>query len=180
MSSPPRSTLARSAVLGGVSGLRTFTGLAALTLRTGRADRQPEAALGTPWAKGGVSLLAAWELIMDKLPKTPDRRRPIAALGRVAAGSLCGLLVCRSSARSADAPTGPVIDWAPAVGAGAAAAVATTLLGPLWRAALGKRLGVDAAGATAEDLVAIVSAWLAARPPEHDALEPEPLARFAA
>jgi uncharacterized membrane protein len=70
-----RSELVPLALLSAASGARTMTGVAAVSRR------------------GPVALLAAAELVADKLPSAPDRidRGPI--LARVAAGALIGAMV---------------------------------------------------------------------------------------
>jgi uncharacterized membrane protein len=67
------NALVRAALAGTATGARSFTGLAALTLATppGSAT-QPDRALSRPWVKGLVTLAAAQELVMDKLPQAPS------------------------------------------------------------------------------------------------------------
>jgi uncharacterized membrane protein len=132
------SALGPAAILGGVSGVRTFTAPAVLALR-GRLGRGPIAR--------AVPLLAAGELIGDKLPFIPPRSDPPSLLGRVASGTAVGGLVA--------GPRG--------AGAGAAGAAATTYASERLRAALGERLPIsDPLLGLAEDALVIAVATGAA------------------
>jgi uncharacterized membrane protein len=73
----------RALGIGAVAGLRTFTAPAA----TLGSDRQV-------WS-GVVLLLAAGELIADKLPFTPSRLSPGALGARLVSGGLCGRELAR-------------------------------------------------------------------------------------
>ena len=70
-----RETLTPLILLAAASGARTMTGIAAST--TSRAARA----------------LAVGELIVDKLPNTPNRTDPALLLGRIAAGAVVGAMV---------------------------------------------------------------------------------------
>jgi uncharacterized membrane protein len=129
--------IARAAALGACTGARTFAASAMLALR-GR--------LGGPRTRPVVLLLAAGELVGDKLPKTPPRTQPQQFAGRVVSGAFCGHRVA-----------GP---W----GAGAAAvtAAASTLVCGRARGAVVSATGLpDPAVAVAEDLLAFGLAALA-------------------
>ena len=65
------------ALLAAASGARTFSGVAALEPRT------------------VVPVLALGELVVDKLPNTPNRNEGLSLLGRVAAGAVIGALLAR-------------------------------------------------------------------------------------
>jgi len=65
------------ALLAAASGARTFSGVAALEPRT------------------VVPVLAIGELVVDKLPNTPNRNEGLSLLGRVAAGAVIGAIVAR-------------------------------------------------------------------------------------
>jgi uncharacterized membrane protein len=132
------SALGPAAILGAVSGVRTFTAPAALALR-GRLGRGP---IGR-----AVPLLAVGELIADKLPFIPPRSDPPSLLGRVASGTAVGALVA--------GPRG--------AGAGAAGAAATTYASERLRGALGERLPLsDPLLGLAEDALAVAVATAAA------------------
>jgi uncharacterized membrane protein len=68
----------RALGVGASCGLRTFTA-PAVTLWEG----------GSTWA-GPVAVLAAVELVADKLPSMPSRTRPIGLGFRIASGAFCG------------------------------------------------------------------------------------------
>jgi uncharacterized membrane protein len=151
----PNSTvscaLGPAAILGGVSGVRTFTAPAVLALR-GRLGRGP--------IRRAVPLLAAGELIADKLPFIPPRSDPPSLLGRVASGTAVGALVA--------GPRG--------AGAGAAGAAATTYASERLRGALGQRLPLsDPLLGLAEDVLAVAVATGAAAAAGRPA--PPPVAR---
>lgn len=130
------ASLARAALLGGVSGLRTFTAPAVLALR-GRWGASP--------ATRVLPLLAAGELVGDKLPFVPARSSPPAYAGRVASGAACGTAVAGGAG----------------AGVGAVAAAAVTPLSQRARAALGRRIDVpDPVLGLAEDALAVSLAWL--------------------
>ena len=80
-------TLIPLALLSAASGARTFAGVAAVSRRS------------------PVPMLAAGELIYDKVPTVPSRLEPALLFGRIAAGALVGVVVGgrtrRSRARSA-------------------------------------------------------------------------------
>jgi uncharacterized membrane protein len=82
-----RETLIPLALLSAASGARTFAGVAAVS------PRSP------------VPVLAAGELIYDKVPTVPSRLEPALLFGRIAAGALVGVVVGgrtrQSRARSA-------------------------------------------------------------------------------
>lgn len=82
------SPLARALVLGGVCGMRTMMGPALI------ADLAP------PGIKLALRLMAVGELIVDKLPQTPNRTAPGPLLGRVVSGAVVGSVVCRAAKTS--------------------------------------------------------------------------------
>jgi uncharacterized membrane protein len=99
----------------------------------------------TPWI---VTLLALGELIVDKLPSTPSRKRigPFAA--RIVMGGACGMAIGASS----DALGGLV--------AGALGAVIGTLGGAAARSRLAAWFESDTKAAVLEDFVAVLGAIL--------------------
>jgi uncharacterized membrane protein len=125
-----------AAVLGAVTGARTFLAPAALALR----GRYGEA------AKFVVPLLAAGELVGDKLPMAPPRSQGAGLVGRVVSGAVTG--------RTVAGTRGAVI--------GATFALAATYPSQLLRAETVARTGIpDLAYAVAEDLAAASLAALA-------------------
>jgi uncharacterized membrane protein len=141
--------LRAAAGLGAVSGLRTMQGLAwvsrdllsrRLSRRAGRLERW----LADPWVAGGLRWAAAGELVVDKMPWTPDRIRTSALLGRAAAGAVVGFIAAGRERAGAGAAVG------------AASAVAGAFGGWSLRRALVRGAGVpDAMVAVAEDAVAV-------------------------
>jgi len=131
--------LTGAAMLGGVSGLRTFTAPAVLALR-GRLARNPGRYL--------LFVLGAGELLGDKHPAIPARSDPPALAGRLISGALAGRAVAGNTG----------------AGVGAAGAAATTYVSERTRAALGQRTGIpDALLGLTEDGLAIVVCALATR-----------------
>lgn len=89
--------MARAAGLGLATGMRSLAPLAALSLAaysgTFPLRRSPFNLLATRPAAIALTVMAAGELVADKLPMTPDRTDPLAWLARVGLGSLDGALV---------------------------------------------------------------------------------------
>jgi uncharacterized membrane protein len=126
----------RAAVLGTVTGARTFLAPAALALR-GRLGKV---------AKFALPVLAAGELVGDKLPMTPPRVEGPGLIGRVVSGAMSGRV--SGGARGARV--------------GAAFALAATYPSQALRAQIVKRTPVpDIACAVPEDLIGIVLAGVA-------------------
>jgi uncharacterized membrane protein len=140
-------------LLGVIAGLRAVTPVAAVSwaasLGVLKLTGTPLAFLGaaiTPWI---VTLIAAGELLNDKLPKTPSRKVPIQFGGRIVTGGLAGAAVGLS--------TGALI---PGVVLGAVGAVIGTLGGAWARGKLAGAFGRDLPAALIEDVVAVVGAAL--------------------
>jgi uncharacterized membrane protein len=92
-----KRSLMTAAGLGAVSGLRTAQALAWLSreLSHGRPTRDGsslERWLSTDIVTFAIATAAAGELVVDKLPNTPDRIRPHALLGRAVAGAMVGAI----------------------------------------------------------------------------------------
>jgi uncharacterized membrane protein len=83
MTSSERTGLRQAAALGTVTGARTFVGLAGLAVR-GRLGKA---------ARFVVPVLAAGEMVADKLPQAPSRTAAPGLSGRVVAGALSGRVV---------------------------------------------------------------------------------------
>jgi uncharacterized membrane protein len=141
------AALRDAAVLGGVSGMRTFMAPAALALR-GRLARNP--------GRHALLATAAGELAADKHPAIPDRVGPPALAGRVTSGAVSGGTVAG------------VPGAALAAGIALAAAAASFRV----RAELATKVPDPLLGA-AEDALALSLAWLATREP-HPEPEAEP------
>jgi uncharacterized membrane protein len=147
------STYLLAFLIGAVAGLRAMTPLAAVSWAASwgwlRLDNTPLAFLANAAAPYIASLLAVGELINDKLPKTPSRKAPPAFIARIVVGAFSGAALGWSS------------DAAVACGiAGAAGAVAGTLLGYECRMRLVKATGgKDLPIALLEDAIAIAAAF---------------------
>ncbi|HTZ55833.1 MAG TPA: hypothetical protein VMB20_12290 [Candidatus Acidoferrum sp.] len=118
--------------LGIVSGLRTFTPLAAVFIRRGSA-----------WGIV-LAIAAVAEYVLDVLPNTPSRTGPVGLTFRVISGALGGWLIAAMHGGAGIA----------GAFAGIIGAVLGTYAGHAARIAAIKRIGAYPA-AIAEDLVAI-------------------------
>lgn len=140
-------------LLGVIAGLRAVTPVAAVSWAASlgilKLTGTPLAFLGaaiTPWV---VTLIAAGELLNDKLPKTPSRKVPVAFGARIASGGLAGAAV----GLSAGAPI-------PGLVLGVVGAVIGTLGGAWARGRLAAAFGRDLPAALVEDVVAVAGAAL--------------------
>jgi hypothetical protein len=144
------AALRDAALLGGVSGMRTFMAPAVLALR-GRLAPDP--------ARYALLVAAAGELAADKHPAMTDRIAPPALAGRMTSAAVSGRTV-------AGAPGGAL-----AGGIALAAAAAS------WRVRKElSRLLPDPAVGAAEDALAFSLAWFATRETHH-VPEDEPVLR---
>ena len=132
--SPLAPAYAQALVLGFVSGMRAMLGPALV------------AGIAPPNVRLAFRLLAAGELVADKLPKTPSRIAPGPLAGRFLSGAAVGYVVCRHARQSV---------WVGAL-IGATAAVAGAYGGYHGRKALGETLHVpDPVIAVVEDALAV-------------------------
>ena len=117
--------------------------------------RSPLSWLGTMPAAVIFTLLAIFELINDKLPKTPSRTSPPGLIARIVMGAFTG--ACIATAATASLILGAVV--------GIIGALAGTYGGYRARAALDKALGTpDFVVAVVEDIIAIGgSLWVVSR-----------------
>ena len=146
-------TLAISAGLGFVSGVRTFTGLATASWHLSRQGRSHSGSTVLTAQSSKVRLpltvLAGGEIVLDKTPFVGNRTDPPALFGRAAFGALCGVLVA-DYLRT---------DKIAAAAVGAASAVASTFIAFHARKAATERMGVpDWMVAVAEDAAAVSAA----------------------
>ena len=134
-------------VLGCAAGLRTMTPVAAVAFaaRAGLIGvaETPLAFMGYRYAFIITAVLAAGELVNDKMPWTPSRKTPPQFIGRVLCGALVGACV--------SAPVFMVVGGL----AGAVAAVLGTLGGAAARGKLAAQFGKDLPAALIEDVVAV-------------------------
>jgi len=126
------NVLALALGLGFVSGLRTFTGVAALSIAGGGA-----------WRVAGV-VAAAGEYVADVLPGTPSRTEPAGLTARLMSGAFVGWNI---AARHGGSRVAGAV-------AGVAGASLGTYGGHAARIATGARIG-NVPAALAEDVVAI-------------------------
>jgi uncharacterized membrane protein len=135
-------------LIGTASGLRTLTGLAAVSwavhLGILPLDHTWLAWLGYAFTPYILTLIAIGELVNDKLPKTPSRLIPPQFIARIVMGALCGLAIGLSG-------HGIIIG----VAAGIIGAVAGTFGGAKARSLLAKAFGRDLPAALLEDAVAL-------------------------
>ncbi|MGI8494108.1 MAG: DUF4126 family protein, partial [Pyrinomonadaceae bacterium] len=93
-----------------------------------------------------LGLLAAGELVGDKLPNTPNRTEPLGLVARIASGAVVGGFICRKQKKSVFA----------GITCSAAAAVAAAYAGENIRREISARTGISSALlGTVEDAVAI-------------------------
>lgn len=138
-----------------VAGLRSLTALAAVSwaARVGWLDLHGSALsfMGSLPAVILLSALAVAEYVADLLPTTPRRTAPGPLIGRIVMGGLSGACLCASAGRSVT--LGTVL--------GGVGAVTGAFAGYEARTRLVQALRVkDWVIAPAEDLVAIVLAWI--------------------
>ena len=158
--------------LGFLTGARSFTPLAVLCWgsRLGwlRFAGTPFAILDRPAALRVASLLAAGELIGDKLPNTPARTAAVPLLGRMALGATAGVVLAfASESAESSSPTGMGSDLvsklAPALGFGALGGLLGTFATFHARRGLTKQAGLpDFPVALLEDGLVLAGAFAVA------------------
>jgi uncharacterized membrane protein len=139
--------------IGVVAGLRAAMPLAAITwaARLGWLSLAgtPLAFLAAPLASYITTAFALLELVGDKLPATPSRKKPGGFVSRVVVGGFAGAALGISLGSA----------WLGIV-SGVVGAVAGTLGGAACRAKLASACGRDLPAALIEDVVAIVASYL--------------------
>ena len=148
------SVLFLAFAIGIITGLRSMTAPAAVSwaarLMWLNLAQTPLAFLGYAATPYIFTILAIGELVVDKLPRTPSRKKPGPFIGRVVIGALCGAALCAGSGQSA--LLGAIF--------GAAGGVAGTLGGYEARTRLVKSLQApDFVIALIEDAVAVIGAF---------------------
>jgi len=152
-------TLFLALLIGFFGGLRSLTPPAAAAwaayLGWLRLER-PLSLVGAVPAVAVFTLLAAMELVADKLPGIPNRTSPPGLIARVLSGGFAGMCVAASGAQ------GIVLGAALGVVGG----VAGTFAGYHARTGIVKALGTrDVYVALVEDLIAVAgSVWVVSRP----------------
>ena len=143
-------------LLGVVAGLRSLTAPAAVAwaaqLGWLHLENTPLAFLGSAPAAYILTVLALGELVADKLPKTPSRKKPVPLAGRLLMGAVVGAAIGASE----NVLFGGL--FAGLVGAGAG-----TFGGAEVRGMLAKAMGRDLPAALMEDTVAVLAAILLVR-----------------
>jgi uncharacterized membrane protein len=151
----PDLILALAVGIGVVAGLRSLTAPAAVSWAAclGWLDLHgsPLAFMGSRVAVVIFSLLAIAEYVADLLPSAPSRTTPGPLIARIVSGGLCGACLCVSAGRFA---------WVGAL-LGGLGGVIGAFGGYQARTGLVRALKVkDRVVAIAEDIVAIVLAWI--------------------
>lgn len=137
--------------IGAVSGLRSLTAPALVSAVAAwggirRSDRAALYSLASPAVAGTLCVLAAGELIADKLPITPDRTVPGSVVFRAVSGAVVGAALCAEAGKSRTA----------GAALGMLGAVAATYGAYYLRQSVDRRSGLpDFVVALVEDAVAI-------------------------
>ena len=141
-------TFVKAAALGASAGLRTFTAPALLGFFASRGEKNEfeNNLLASPKIAAAVGLLAAGELVGDKLPATPNRTETPGLIARIISGAFVGGSLC--AARKKNIRTG--------IAVGALSAVAAAYAGENIRREIAARTGIPSAALGAvEDAIAI-------------------------
>ena len=146
----PTQVLLLAFLVGVIAGLRTMTAPAVVAWAANRhwlnLLSSPLAFMGSTAAVAVFTVLALGELVVDKLPSTPNRTRLLGLIGRSVSGGLSGAAVAVSGAQSI----------APGAVLGVAGALAGAFAGYEVRKRLVRTLKVpDFVIALLEDAVAI-------------------------
>lgn len=142
------SSFIKAKVLGVMSGMRTTAGLFFTNSLVSNSHSKSGLVrfLQKKPVTAGITLMGMTELVIDKLPGTPDRIAKGGIIFRTAAGALCGAAIYQADGKKAI--TGAVI--------GSFAALASTYLFFYGRKTLGERTGIkDHFIGAAEDALAI-------------------------
>ena len=138
-------------LIGIVAGLRAMAAPAAIAwaARLGMLSLSGTwlAFLGYAWTPWILTLLAAVELVTDKLPSTASRKVPVQFGTRILMGGVCGAAL---TAGGGSLLLGAIV--------GIAGAVAGTLGGHAFRARMAAAFGGDRPAALLEDAIAIGTA----------------------
>ncbi|ABF43635.1 conserved hypothetical protein [Candidatus Koribacter versatilis Ellin345] len=141
------SSIVGAAFLGIATGLRSITGLAALSQAARRQLVEvPFAWLGSEKVAEGLAIAAGAEYLGDKLPFVPARTETGPLAGRMLFGALCGALVAEPESRAA------------AMVAGVIGAAGAAFAGFHMRRRITQDGAMDLPVALAEDAIAITFA----------------------
>ena len=143
-------------LLGAVAGLRSLTPVAAVAWAAHLGwiplTNGPLAWLGSAPSAYIFTALALGELVVDKLPMAPSRKKPGPFGGRILTGALVGAAIGSSES----------VLFGGAI-AGIVGAIVGTLAGAQLRGMGAKALGRDLPAALMEDTVAVLAAILLVR-----------------
>jgi uncharacterized membrane protein len=153
-----RKLLATAIGIGAVAGLRSMTAPAVVIWATEQNWIQVPSRrlkfLKSKRTAAIVSALAVGELVMDKLPSTPNRTKPLGLAARAVSGGLSAAVVCASSRKLV----------VPGAALGALAAIGGAFAGYTIRKQLDEKLALsDKVVAVAEDALASASGVLLLR-----------------
>lgn len=151
MARSPLGLYLRALGIGAISGLRSLTAPALVSYlasqqRSSALDASPLKSLASKETAGVLCVLAAGELVADKLPVTPNRTVPGSVVFRALSGALVGATICAEEGES------------PAAGAifGMLGAVGATYAAYYLRKAADRETGLpDTIVALVEDAIAI-------------------------
>ncbi|NUB29257.1 DUF4126 family protein [Azospirillum brasilense] len=147
------TALILAVLIGAVSGSRTLLGPAAVSWAAygGWLDLSGSWLffLGHPVSPWVFTAMAAGELVTDKLPTTPSRKRPFPFASRIAGGAIAGAAIGANAGA-----------WVPGLIAGGLGAVVGTLLGYAARRRMAAAFGRDRPAALIEDAGALTVALL--------------------
>ncbi len=147
------SILTRAMLLGLATGGRSSLGLAALAAT---AERDAGSVLSSRWSARLAGLVAAAELIGDKLPQAPSRLEPRGLIPRLGLGVVGAAMLAH---REGNSRSRTVL----AAGLGLAGAAAGSRLGARWRTEATAKFGSRLPPAVLEDLVCLSTAGYATR-----------------
>jgi uncharacterized membrane protein len=135
-------------LLGLIAGLRTFTppAVASWFARSGSmaVASSPLAFMGYKYTPIVFTILALFEIVNDKLPKTPSRKTPPQFIARILSGGLTGATIGAAGG-----------SWLLGTLLGVIGAVLGTLGGAAMRSILAAAFGRDLPAALLEDVMAI-------------------------
>ncbi len=150
-------TLAYAAGVGAIAGMRSMAAPALLSRRLQQREQPSDRLLprstgvrllGSRRAATVLTVLAAGEMVADKMPFVPARTELPSLIGRAASGALCGAVV--AARRGGSQPVAAAI--------GAAAAVGMAHLAYRVRKRVGEATGLpDVVVALTEDAVALTT-----------------------
>ncbi len=146
------SIILRAALLGLATGGRSTAGLTALAVTV--TSSRGGSPLTNPWTGRAAVVAGLGEAVVDKLPQTPSRLRPVVLGPRLAFGAVSGAILAH---RAGGGRATSVL----AATAGLAGAAAGSWLGVSWRGRASSRFGADLPGALIEDAVVLGTAKLA-------------------